>query len=98
MSTVIKVFRKRQNASRASDVSRRALMGGACLLITSAAARTVAAAASKVPHGDAAYQTSPRGGARCEKCSQFVPPSGCKLVASPISPSGWCSFFAPKAA
>ena len=98
MSTVIKVFRKRQNASRASDVSRRALMGGACLLITCATARAASAAASKVPHSDAAYQASPKGGSRCEKCSQFVAPSSCKLVASPISPSGWCSFFAPKAA
>jgi hypothetical protein len=98
MSSVIKVFRNRRNAPCASGVSRRALMGGACLFITSAAAHALAAAPSKVPHGDAGYQPSPRGSARCEKCSQFLAPASCKLVASPISPSGWCSFFVPKAA
>jgi hypothetical protein len=98
MSSAMKVFRERYHAPQTQNVSRRTVVGGACLLVTCGAAGAVSAAPSKVPHSDAAYQTSPKGGARCEKCSQFIAPSSCKLVASPISPSGWCSFFAPKAA
>jgi hypothetical protein len=93
----MKVFRERQHAPQAQSVSRRALVGGACLLVTCATAGAVAAAPSKVPQRDAGYRNSPQGGARCERCSQFIAPSNCKLVVGPISPSGWCSFFAPKA-
>jgi len=94
----MKVFRERQYAPQAQSVSRRTLVGGACLLVTCATAGAVSAAApSKVPQKEAGYRNAPRGGARCETCSQFLAPSSCKLVAGPISPSGWCSFFAPRA-
>jgi len=94
----MKVFRERGHAPQAQIVSRRALVGGACLLVTCATAGAASAAApSKTPQKDAGYRNSPQGAARCETCSQFIPPSSCKLVVGPISPSGWCSFFAPKA-
>jgi hypothetical protein len=97
MSSVMKVFRQRQRAPRVRGVSRRALVGGACLAVTSATAGAVLAEPGKASQKDAGYQTSPKGDARCEKCMQFLPPSSCKLVAGQISPSGWCTFFAPKA-
>jgi hypothetical protein len=51
-----------------------------------------------MPQKEAGYRSSPQGDARCEKCSQFLPPSSCKVVDGQISPSGWCTLFAPKAA
>ena len=42
------------------------------------------------------YQETPKKGQDCEKCLQFTPPDGCKLVAGKINPKGWCLLFAPK--
>jgi hypothetical protein len=60
-----------------------------------AAARAIASAkmTQKLVH----YQTSPKGSARCQTCSQFVPTPACKLVDDPISPNGWCQLYAAKA-
>lgn len=67
--------------------------GAAVALLASPAA----ADAGKVPKTQAAYQGAPRGDARCEKCAQYQPPSGCKIVDGAVSPLGWCTFFAPRA-
>ena len=53
----------------------------------------------------AAYQTTPKGAAKCWNCSLFIAaktnPSksngGCKIVKGAISPNGWCKFYAKKA-
>jgi hypothetical protein len=42
------------------------------------------------------YQETPKKGQDCEKCLQFTPPDGCKLVGGKINPKGWCLLFAPK--
>jgi High potential iron-sulfur protein len=48
------------------------------------------------------YQTSPKNGQQCSKCSLFIPGSSatangtCKLVDGSISPKGWCTAFAAK--
>lgn len=42
------------------------------------------------------YQDTPKKGQDCEKCLQFTPPDGCKLVGGKIAPKGWCLLFAPK--
>ena len=79
------------------EVSRRRLLGAACVVAAGAAAVPICArAGSKVSQREAHYQASPKGEARCGRCKQFSPPSSCSLVDGPVSPSGWCSFFAAK--
>jgi hypothetical protein len=83
----------------AETISRRALVGGAALAIGAAAtisASTRAAAQQKVSQADAKYQDHPNGQQRCEICLNFRPPDACQFVESPISPKGWCQFFAAK--
>ena len=43
------------------------------------------------------YQDTPKDGAMCSACVNFVAPDGCKIVDGKISPNGWCVAFAPKA-
>ena len=83
----------------AETISRRALLGGAALAVGAAATiRTSrrAAAQQKVSQADAKYQDQPKGQQRCEICLNFQPPNVCQFVESPISPKGWCQYFAAK--
>ena len=43
----------------------------------------------------ALYRDSPNGRQRCAGCYHFRPPNACQIVESPISPNGWCSYWAP---
>jgi hypothetical protein len=73
----------------------KAAAGGAAFLgLSLPAVRAGASAktAQKVVH----YQTTPKGSARCETCTQFLPTPACKVVEDPISPNGWCQLFAAK--
>ncbi len=51
---------------------------------------------SKVDQSVVQYQTSPKDGAKCSGCSNFVAPNACKVVKGTISPEGWCVAYAPK--
>jgi hypothetical protein len=55
-------------------------------------------AGAKVPQSAAHYQPSPKNGQDCNDCANFVSPSACKLVDGAISPKGWCSLWAKRAA
>ena len=79
--------------------SRRALLGGASLVIGSGIAWSLppdAAAQEKVSKGQAKYQDHQNGPQRCEICVNFQPPNRCRFVVGQISPKGWCQFFAAK--
>jgi len=84
------------------DTSRRSLLrnaayvasGGALLGVVLAA--TPAAADSKVAQKTANYQSTPKGAARCDNCSQFEAPSSCKVVQGGVAASGWCLLYATK--
>jgi hypothetical protein len=82
------------------NISRRGLLRGAALVAGGGAALAVGASASatqmKVGQSAAHYQTTPKGNARCNNCSQWLPPTDCKVVLSPVSPTGWCSLYVPK--
>jgi hypothetical protein len=83
----------------AETISRRALLGGAALAVGGAAtvgASRRAAAQQKVSQADAKYQDQPKEQQRCEICLNFQPPNVCQFVESPISPKGWCQYFAAK--
>jgi high potential iron-sulfur protein len=86
-----------------SQLSRRSLLrnvgfaasGVAMLVTTVTANRAEAKAAQKL----VAYQDTPKGAQRCDNCSQFEPPSSCKVVEGDnISPAGWCKVYVKKAA
>ena len=79
--------------------SRRGLLrSGLTILAGSLLATTARAqdADSKVEQSVVQYQTSPKDGAQCSGCVNFVAPNACKVVAGTISPSGWCVAYAPK--
>lgn len=84
------------------EISRRSLLKGvpvvAGIVVTFAtvALPDVATAQTKLSHEVAKYQDKPKNGQQCSTCLQFEPPSSCKIVASPISPHGWCQFYAKK--
>lgn len=42
------------------------------------------------------YQATPKDGAECDKCVNWVAPKGCAIVAGDIDPKGWCVAYAPK--
>jgi hypothetical protein len=71
-------------------------IGAAAVLGAGVEPRRAAAATTKLPPQDAGYQPSPKGKARCEVCANWQAPNGCKVVAGSISPTGWCSLFAPR--
>lgn len=89
-------------ADRSHMPSRRHLLrsgaliaGGAVAAVAALAARP-AAAATKMQQKAVGYKPTPMGSARCDKCTYWQGPASCKLVDGVISPSGWCSLYAPK--
>ncbi|MBV8593997.1 MAG: high-potential iron-sulfur protein, partial [Caulobacteraceae bacterium] len=44
----------------------------------------------------ARYQPTPKGAQRCDNCSQFDAPTGCKIVDGEVSPAGWCLLYVAK--
>lgn len=90
---------------RSAQLSRRSLLrnvtfaaGGAAILSTAATANRADAAETKVTQKAAAYQDTPKGPQRCDNCTQFEPPSSCKVVEGNINPAGWCALYVMKPA
>jgi hypothetical protein len=80
-------------------ISRRTALTGPALALGAAVAVNVVsqtAAQEKISQPDAKYQTTPKGGQRCDACINFEPSNACKLVQGDISPNGWCQLFFPK--
>jgi hypothetical protein len=80
-----------------SFLRRGFLRTGLTILAGTVVAATAARADdSKVEQSVVQYQTSPKDGAMCSTCANFVAPNACKVVAGTISPNGWCVAYAPK--
>jgi hypothetical protein len=81
-------------------ISRRTIVQGTVTLAGVAAAASLdangAGAQAKLAQAVAKYQDSPKNGQQCSTCGNFVAPAACRIVASPISPHGWCQFYAKK--
>ncbi len=79
-------------------LSRRGLLYGAALAAGAGVglAAGTAAAGTQVSQKLVNYQDKPMGHARCDGCTQWLPPASCKTVQGAISPSGWCQLYAPK--
>jgi hypothetical protein len=87
------------------SISRRALLESAGVAVGSAIANGLARPVTaeeaikkedKIKQSDAKYQDQPKGQQRCEICLNFQAPRTCKIVRGPITPHGWCQFFAAK--
>jgi hypothetical protein len=76
-------------------VSRRTMLQ-ATLVAATAAFAGRAGAQQKIAQNLVQYQNTPKGDQQCDKCSQFIAPSSCKVVEGVISPKGYCVAFAPK--
>ena len=48
---------------------------------------------NKVSKSAAGYQDTARNNQSCGACLNFLPPSDCKVVASPVAATGWCRLF-----
>jgi hypothetical protein len=78
--------------------SRRGLLRAGLTILAGGMLATAAHAQddSKVDQSVVQYQTSPKDGAMCSTCVNFVAPNACKVVKGEISPNGWCVAYAPK--
>lgn len=91
-----------QKTSQHPMISRRALLkkatgiAGLSALASVIVVEPALAGAPKFSHKKAQYQYQPRNGDKCSVCRFFQPPNACSIVQSPISPDGWCEFFAAK--
>ena len=85
-----------------TQATRRGLLGGLALagaagvVGASLVSRGARSATAKLPPNEIGYQASPKGNARCESCVNWQAPNACKVVAGPISPTGWCGLFVRK--
>jgi hypothetical protein len=84
-------------ANQLPPFSRRALLFRVVTTVGAAALFSVAAGDAngqpKISKKAVAYQDHPEGDRRCDKCIQFQPPDGCKIVDGQISPQGCCRIF-----
>ena len=86
--------------------TRRTILIGAATAATLPliAAAGAAHAAGTMPKTNVKYQETPKGPQQCSKCNYYLAGKGpggtnvCKIIAGPISPTGWCTMFAPKPA
>lgn len=85
-----------------SNTSRRTLLksvpaiASAAVVLGALTKPQSAVAQTKLTHQVAKYQDTPHDGQECSTCVNFLPPDACRIVASPISPHGWCQFYAKK--
>ncbi len=80
---------------------RTSLRGMLALGVGAAAARIGNAQAQqmaqeKIAQEAVQYQKTPKDGAQCSKCVNWVAPNACTIVAGAIEPAGWCVAYAPK--
>ena len=84
-----------------NTTSRRCIMRTGLGLLAAGAAATAGASAAraqdqKIAQNLVQYQETPKDGAECDKCVNWVDPNACKIVEGKINPKGWCVAFAPK--
>jgi hypothetical protein len=78
--------------------TRRGFLRTGLGIVAAGGVATVARAqdAEKLAQNIVQYQESPKDGAMCSTCVNFVAPNACKIVAGTINPNGWCVAYAPK--
>ncbi len=90
-------MKKRVENPVAGNLSRRTLISAACAaapaLIVAAATSAAAQTPRKMAQRAVAYQPTPRGDQRCDNCTLFEAPNGCRSVAGTVAPEGWCRIY-----
>lgn len=71
-------------------------LGGLGAIAVAAATAGRARAQEKLAQSVVQYQETPKDGAKCSTCVNFVAPNACKIVEGKINPEGWCVAYAPK--
>ena len=82
-----------------NGISRRSLLEGAPLAATAVSLECLTqgeatAQQEKMSQALSRYQDMPNNGQQCSPCSRFVAPASCTVVVDPITPQGWCQFYA----
>jgi hypothetical protein len=72
------------------------ILAGTALATAVRPAHAQDGADSKVEQSVVQYQATPKDGAQCSGCVNFVAPNACKVVQGTIAPTGWCVAYAPK--
>ncbi len=80
---------------KADNSTRRQVLRAGLAAVGTVAAVS-ARAQDKIAQAMVQYQTTPKDGAKCSLCVNWVAPNSCKIVAGTINPDGWCVAFAPK--
>ena len=81
-------------------ISRRSLLKGAPLVAATAVSLDsltpgqAMAQQAKLSQALSKYQDTPKNGQQCSTCVKFVAPASCQIIVDPISPQGWCRFYA----
>jgi hypothetical protein len=78
-----------------STTTRRTVLAAGLAAIGGVASLR-AEAQEKIAQNLVQYQATPKDGAQCNKCVNWVEPNACKIVSGTIAPSGWCVAYAPK--
>ncbi len=83
---------------QSSNRTRRGLIrtGFGIVAATATLAGTARAQDTKIGKALVQYQETPKDGAECDKCVNWVAPNSCKIVEGQINPKGWCVAYAPK--
>lgn len=79
--------------------TRRCIMRTGLGLIAAASAVATGPAMAqdqKIAQALVQYQDTPKDGAECDKCVNWVEPAACKIVEGKIDPKGWCVAYGPK--
>lgn len=92
-SNETQVYKRRRRRVPPLLIQKAAFAAGSLAIFGTAASEGAFAKATQKAAG---YQDTPKGEQRCDNCSQFEPPSGCKIVEGEISPSGWCKVYVKK--
>ncbi len=85
--------------NRDTPTTRRCMMRATLGIVAGTAAIATAGAAvaqEKLARNLVQYQDTPKDGAECDKCVNWVAPNACKIVDGAIAPKGWCVAYAPK--
>ena len=92
-----------KTTSRADMLAKLAMAPIAIGALAALRAEAEAAATMDPKSPSVAYQTKPNAGKQCSTCSLFIAGKDaksngtCQVVKGPISPSGWCKLYSPKA-
>jgi hypothetical protein len=79
--------------SRRSILRNLAFTAGGAAMVGATMSGNGTAAQTKMKQAVVGYQATPKGEQRCDNCTQFEPPSACKVVEGNIAPAGWCKVY-----